>query len=189
MLAIVVGGAVGAAAGATAFWFLTGPIVAGGRTFGPWFTSRGIGQSRQNPYTRAQVALYGTWGLPPSEVVYFSALKDSSGAKLRRDCTYEVRGGPLPARWWSLTLYRNGFYIDNPANRYSWSLTDVVFDPQGRWTITLAPSGEGRNHLTFGPDAGLFLLSLRLYQPQTGIADHRDRVPLPEIHRIGCGAV
>ena len=94
----------------------------------------------------------------------------------------------MPTRWWSLTLYRDGFYIENPANRYSWSSTDTAIDAAGRWVITLAPSGEGKNRLTFGPTKGKMQLSLRLYQPNPGIAAHRDRVPTPEIRKISCGA-
>ncbi len=183
---LLTGGVLGALAGAATFWAVTNPNAKEDQKVGAWSTSAAIGQAHQNPYTRARVALHGIWGLPPSEVVYFTASHDSAGERLRRACTYTVIGGPLPTRWWSLTLYRDGFYIDNPANRYSWSMSDTAIDANGRWTIALAPSGEGQNRLTFGGRDGLMQLLLRLYQPNTGVADHRDRVPLPEIRRVSC---
>jgi hypothetical protein len=175
----------GVVVGAASFWALTGPF---GREmrYGPWTTAAGIGQAEQSPYTRARVAIYGIWGLPPSEALYFSGAVDSAGEKLDRRCTYQVKGGPLPGRWWSLTAYRSGFYIDNPANRYSWSMTDAQIARDGRWTIQLSPDGQGPNGLALGHEDGRLLLSLRLYQPNPGIADHRDRVPLPRIERVSC---
>lgn len=188
LVGVVVGAAAGAAAGAGAFWTLTGPLFQHDVRLGEWTTVPSVGEAGQSPYTRARVALYGIWGLPPSEVVYFTGDRDASAAPLQRDCTYAVRGGLLPARFWSLTLYRDGFFIPNASNRYSWSSADAQVGPSGAWTVTLASSGEGRNRLTFGARGGRFQLSLRLYQPKSGIAEHRERTPLPVVVRLSCAA-
>jgi hypothetical protein len=175
----------GVASGAGSFWAMTGPF---GRetAFGPWSTMVDIGRARQNPYSRARVAIYGIWGLPASDALYFSARVDSQGHALDQRCSYAVIGATLPARWWSLTAYRDGFFIANPTNRYSWSKTDAYLAPDGRWTIHLNPDGSGANGLALGHAKGQILLSLRLYQPNPGIADHRDRIALPSIERLSC---
>jgi hypothetical protein len=182
----LVGSLLGGAAGAASFWALTGPLSNRDIRVGAWTTNPAVGEERQSPYSRARVALYGIWGLPPSEAMYFVASHDSAGAVLDRRCTYAVRGGPLPTRWWSVTLYRNGFYIDNPADRYSWTMTDTAIGPDGRWALTVAPSGEGPNRLTFGPNEGRFQLLLRLYQPEPGFAENRAQVPVPSIDKLRC---
>jgi hypothetical protein len=179
-------GLLGAGAGAAAFWLLTSPLFSAESRYGPWRSTMAVGEAAQSPYSRARVALYGIWGLPPREVIYFTADEDELGETLRAECTYEVTGGALPTRWWSLTLYRGGFYVPNPANRYSWSMSDVRTDNGGRWTVTLRPSGEGQNVLTFGAGAGRPLALLRLYQPEAEIVADRGRTPLPSLRRLRC---
>ncbi|MBL8554116.1 MAG: DUF1214 domain-containing protein [Phenylobacterium sp.] len=186
ILAGVAGALAGAAAGAGAFWALTGPFTNPDQRVGAWTTNGAVGQELQGPYSRARVALYGIWGLPPTETLYFVATKDAAGAVLDRRCVYAVEGGALPTRWWGVTLYRDGFYIANPADRYSWTMTDTRIGPDGRWTLTLAPSGEGQNRLTFGPQDGRFQLLLRLYQPNPGVAEHRETVPVPTVRKVAC---
>jgi hypothetical protein len=181
------GTVLGAAAGAAGFWMLVGPLSATDQHIGAWTTNRSVGLRAQSPYSRARVALYGIWGLPPAETLYFVADQDSSGGKLDRRCRYEIDGGVLPTRWWSITLYRDGFYIPNPADRYSWTMTDIATAPDQSWTLTLAPAGEGRNRLTFGPRDGRFQVLLRLYQPNPGVADHRTSVALPTVRKLACG--
>ena len=185
VLSLVLAAVLGVAVGAGSFWAMVGSF---GReiTYGPWTTMADIGQVRQSAYTRARVAIYGIWGLPPSEALYFSAITDSQGQPLDHRCSYEVTGTALPARWWSLTAYRDGFFIANPANRYSWSKTDAKPGRDGGWTIRPDPTGAGINGLALGSVEGKILLSLRLYQPYAGIADHRDRVPLPNVRKISC---
>jgi len=187
--AIVLGAALGVGAGWAITSYTTGP---GGedQKFGPWTTTTAVGESEQSPYSRARVAIYGIWGLPPAEVVYFSAREDDEGAPLDPACTYQVRGGPLPTRWWSVTLYEDGFYINNPANRYSWTTSDVAYEPRGdingAWTLTVSPDGEGPNELAFGPGGGNRVLLLRLYQPNSGVPENRGAVALPSITRQSC---
>lgn len=177
----------GCAVGAASFWALTGPLGRADREMGGWTINASVGEREQSPYSRARVALYGIWGLPPSETLYFVATEDRDGVALDRHCTYELRGGALPARWWSVALYRDGFYIDNPADRYSWTMTDTRTAADGRWTITVAPSGEGPDRLTFGARDGRFQLLLRLYQPSvTTSALRRETVHLPEVRKVAC---
>lgn len=187
VLAGVGGALLGCAVGAAAFWALTGPLGRADQRIGGWTINASVGEQQQSPYSRARVALYGIWGLPPSETLYFVAAVDEDGAALDRRCTYQMDGGALPARWWSVALYRDGFYIDNPADRYSWTMTDTRIEPDGRWSLTVAPSGEGQNRLTFGPRDGRFQLLLRLYQPTVAASALRQNsVPLPRVRKVSC---
>jgi hypothetical protein len=186
VLAIAGGLLAGAAAAVGGFWLLTSPRMAEQAEFGPWRSTLAIGESKQNPYTRARVALYGIWGLPPREAIYFTASEDEDGEPLRPECVYVIEGSHLPARWWSLTLYRGGFYIPNPANRYSWSQSDIAKDAEGGWRVMLRERGEAPNVLTMGGGAGRPLALLRLYQPDPAVVADRGRTPLPSIRRLGC---
>lgn len=184
-ISIVAGGLVGALVGAAAFWAAIGPLTVEDARFGPWTTNMAVGIKQQSAYSRAKVAIGGIWGLPPSEVLYFVAAEDSAGAPFDSRCTYEVSGGDLPTRWWSLTLYKDGFYIANPANRYSWSASDVARQGE-RWTIRLSPHGEGRNALAFTEAEGKPSVLLRLYQAFPEVIEDRRRVPLPTIRKTAC---
>ena len=189
IIGVLAGTALGIGIGLWTTAVTTGP---GGeeQKYGPWTTTTAVGETEQSPYSRARVAIYGIWGLPPSEAIYFSTREDSAGHPLDRRCTYVVRGSKLPARWWSVTLYKEGFYIDNPADRYSWTASDVTYDPpgdpSGQWTLTISPDGAGPNELAFGADDGVRTLLLRLYQPNAGVAENRGGVPLPTIAKESC---
>lgn len=182
----VAGLVLGTAGGAGSFYALVGYTSAEDEQFGPWMTLKQVGQTEQSPYSRARVALYGIWGLPPSEVIYFTAMTDESGAALKSTCAYRIEGVEPPARWWSLTAYQNLFYIPNPANRYSLSKTTIAANRDGSWIIRLSSDGKGPNGLALGNGKGLITLSLRLYQPNPGIAANRTLVPLPRIAREAC---
>lgn len=188
-LGVVLGAALGVATGVWLTSATTGPAGEDSR-FGPWNTTTSVGEENQSPYSRARVAIHGIWGLPPSEVIYFNARHDQDGALLDPKCTYDVNGQKLPTRWWSVTLYEDGFYIDNPANRYSWTASDVIYDPpgdaDGRWILEVSPDGDGPNKLAFGPGDGTRVILLRLYQPDAGVAENRGAIPLPTIARKSC---
>lgn len=153
---------------------------------GVWETGRYAGDPAADPYSRARVAIFGLWALPPSEVIYYTALTDADGEALNRSCRYEIQGGTLPARWWSVTLYRDFFFIENSASRYSWSKTALGPGAETAWSIQLNAAGEGAHGLPMGDRDGTFALSLRLYQPADGVIARRDQIDLPNIVRLGC---
>lgn len=153
---------------------------------GPWETSLSAGARTADPYTRARVAIFGLWALPASEVIYFTALEDQEGRPLDRRCRYTVGGGPLPARWWSVTLYRDFFFISNPAERHSWSRTALGPDADRAWSIDLNAAGDGTHGLPMGERDGRFALLLRLYHPGAEVAGQAADLTLPTIRRLSC---
>jgi hypothetical protein len=186
-VSLVVGIVFGAWAGHYTFYGITGPWnKTEDVSVGPWTTLNSVGERNQSPYSRARVAIYGIWGLPPKEVIYFSAARDDDGNVLETRCTYEMRGGDSPARWWSIAVYRDGYYIDNPKDQYSLSQSTVKTAEDGSWTIRLSPSGEGENGLALGYKSGRVHLTYRLYQPNVGVAENRNKVAVPSIQRTGC---
>lgn len=190
LIAIAAGTILGAGAGFGAFWLAVGPLFPGEREIGGWTTVADIGGARQDPYARARVALFGIWGLPPSEAIYYTARSDAEGRPLTGDCVYSVEGRDPPGRWWSLTAYRGGFYIANPDDRYSWSSTDIGREPDGGWTMTLSAQGrEGPNPLALGPGPGRIALSFRIYQPAPTVVRDRTLGVPPVVRRLACGTV
>ncbi|HFB54579.1 MAG TPA: hypothetical protein ENJ46_01535, partial [Hellea balneolensis] len=69
---------------------------------GAWRTSLYIGSKDASPHIRAYVAVIGLLGLSREETIYFQAYSDDEGNPISSDNVYEIIGGDLPARWWSL---------------------------------------------------------------------------------------
>ncbi|ODT86127.1 DUF1214 domain-containing protein [Phenylobacterium sp. SCN 70-31] len=176
------------AAGAAAAWVMSGAAwMRTGVGPGPWKTNAGTGDATAGPLHRALVSRTGLWALPQSEVVYFRALTDDDGRPLSRACVYEIAGrGDPPTRWWSINLYRDHFWVDNPTDRYSYSRTTVARAGDGSWRVRVAADPQPGDWLPMGDQDGLFLLSFRLYQPAPSVAAAPQETPLPGVRRISC---
>lgn len=99
---------------------------------GPWETGKSFGTLDASTLTRAKVALSVLLALPAREAMYLTATRDSNGRALDGRCTYEVRGGTLDGRWWSVTLYEGeGWLVKNAAKRWSVAANAVTPDAQG----------------------------------------------------------
>jgi hypothetical protein len=153
---------------------------------GPWETGKSFGTLDASTLTRAKVALSGLLALPAKEAMYFTATRDSYGRKLDGRCTYDVRGGTLDGRWWSVTLYEGeGWLVQNAANRWSIPASAVTTDAQGRWSFTVSPDAQSGSWLPTG-SMKAFDLTLRLYHPSAGIIKSPEKAQLPIIDRKGC---
>ena len=186
---LVLGGLGGFGLGWGGAWFNAGlPAARGeGRGPGPWKTSSGAGEASAGLVQRAVIARQGLWALPQSEVVYFRAMTDDQGEPLTSRCVYEIASDrDPPTRWWSVTLYRNNFWVDNPLDRYSWTSTNATREADGGYRLILAASEQTGNWLPMGPQDGGFSLSFRNYQPQPSIAADPESTPLPSIRKLSC---
>lgn len=153
---------------------------------GPWETGKSFGTLDASTLTRAKVALSGLLALPAREVMYFTAQNDSDGRALDGRCTYDVRGGQLDGRWWSVTLYEGeGWLVKNAANRWSIPASAVSTDAQGRWSFTVSPDAQSGSWLPTG-SVEAFDLTLRLYHPSADIIKSPETAQLPIIDRKGC---
>jgi len=155
-------------------------------TNGAWETGKSFGTLDASPLTRAKVALSGLLALPAKEAMYFTAQNDSDGRALDGRCTYDVRGGRLDGRWWSVTLYEGeGWLVKNAANRWSIPASAVSTDAQGRWSFTVSPEAQSGSWLPTG-SVEAFDLTLRLYHPSADIIKSPEKAQLPIIDRKGC---
>ena len=184
-LAILAGLALGLG---SAWWVM---VKAGGRGIEVrgWSGSAATGSADADPWTRAQVAVRGLLALTKDQAIYLTARTDAAGRRLREECRYRVSGGPLPGRWWSVTVYAADNYLPrNHDDALSFDATEVTPDAQGRWTAQLGPSPEGGGAWASTRNAGTFDVTLRIYNPTPAAqADYRT-IPVPRIDRLSCGA-
>jgi len=153
---------------------------------GPWETGKSFGTVDASTLTRAKVALSGLLALPAQEAMYFTATRDSNGRALDGRCTYDVRGGTLDGRWWSVTLYEGeGWLVKNAAKRWSIPASAVATDAQGRWSFTVSPDAQSGSWLPTG-SVEAFDLTLRLYHPSADIIKSPETAQMPAIDRKGC---
>lgn len=177
------------AAGAGAAWIYTGdPPQREGVGPGPWTTStQGVGDASAGLLQRAVIARVGLWALPRSEVIYYRAEADDEGRPLSRRCVYAIEGKvDPPTRWWSIALYRDHFWVDNPLDRYSFSKTTVARAQDGSWTILLSEKPQSGNWLPMGSADGRFTLPFRMYQPEPSVGRDPENVPMPSVRRVSC---
>ena len=182
-IAVILGLAGGAS---LAVYRVRGGLAAGQIINGPWATAKTYGTKDADTLTRARVALSGLLALPANEAMYFTAKTDSSGQFLDGRCTYRLMGGPMPGRWWSVTLYQGeGWLVKNPANR--WSVGSSAFPGSAikEWMIRVSPDPQQGQWI---PTSGVarFDLTFRLYHPSPATIAQPGAAALPPIVRVGC---
>lgn len=153
---------------------------------GGWRSDFAVGSEAADPYTRARVARHGLLALAKTEAVYFTRALDDTGAPLREACTYRLSGGPMPAGWWSVTLYDAASML--PANTDNALSIDAEQAGAGTWEAIIAPErpGEGAAWIS-SRGAGTFDLTLRLYMPEPALlAGPEQRLDPPRIARLSC---
>ena len=148
---------------------------------GSWTARTTDGSERMTLHQRAVVACTGLWAMNSNEAIYFTALHDSNGKRLSCTETYRIQGKDFPARWWSITVYRNYQLIPNSNERYSFSTTNILREIDGSWCLTLPPLPHTGNWIPLGNKPGQLVISLRLYNPAGNAIEEIAKRPLPEI--------
>ena len=173
--------AIGSALVFTSAWWIELPI-----KNGAWRASARMGNEGDSIYLRAYTSRIAWFSNDPDANVYYQAREDSRGAMLDPRCSYDIAGGSLPARWWSVTAYANTHWIVNPRDRYSFTNTNIAKRPDGGWVIHASPEPKDGNWLpTHTPKSRLSFL-LRLYDLAPGMAVKAATLPVPTITRVGC---
>lgn len=156
---------------------------------GPWTAFPDIGTTDADPYSKARVARAGVLALGRAEGLAFVADRDSSGALLRRECTYTIEGGFPTARFWTLyaadeTMSAIATGKPRPAALHS---REILRGSDGGTVITAASRPNPGNWLPV-PGNGALHLVLTFYDTpiasSTGLSD----IALPSIREAGCHA-
>jgi hypothetical protein len=155
---------------------------------GPWSTNYAFGSTTANPYVKAWIAENGLMAVSSSLSLYLAAYTDDSGQPLTGNCDYMIQGPAPKSGYWNITVYNeNGFLIANDRNRYSFSSTDIQFEPDGTFKIYMSRTQKQGNWLPTG-NAKTLNVYLRLHDSGTAYANPAalKAAVLPQIIKGGC---
>lgn len=138
----------------------------------------------ENMWTRAKVALTGVFALRESEVFYAVANQDKEGKALEGKSTYKVSGKNFDARYWSITLYGEDYFlVPNEGNSFNVNMYDVNYDKKGNFSFIISPKKQSGTWLPSDKKQKFDLL-LRLYNPSEKIINNLENLELPVIEKI-----
>lgn len=151
---------------------------------GAWFTTRYAGSADADARTRALIAATGLLALPREETVYFRAHHDDEGRPISSRHDYVLVGRPLPARWWSLTLYDGDHFLNRDAKGpFSIKSPTIALQPDGSFRIVLSRTPHEKNWIDMGTGENMSL-SLRVYNPEPSLVENLETAPMFSIKRI-----
>ena len=133
--------------------------------FGPWAFWFRQGTADADPYTIAHIAREGTLPITAASAMTFTAARDSEGARLSGNCTYEVRGYSVPALWWSIAAFRpDGEVMPNKTGRASFTSANIATAPDGSFLVRLSPEVQPGNWLP-SERGGRVVLRMEILRP------------------------
>jgi hypothetical protein len=166
----------------------TGSAVSTAR-FGPWTAWHSLGAASADPYTLAHVSRSGTLPVTSSSAIHLTARVDENGDLLNSRCDYAIIVPPVPAQWWSLSVFdKSGQPIPNPSDRHSFSSENVVAAFDGSVRFRVAPRARPGYWLPSG-DAGQLTLVFRVFRPREAVDLASGELSpdlLPRITTVGC---
>jgi len=156
-------------------------------TIGPWRVSTKAGTAEADPYARAALERSGEIPLALGEGLQFVADADDDGAALDSRCDYLVGPKSPAARYWTLSLVdREGFPVDNAAERYGFRSSEVLRRADGAFFVAVSRQAHSGNWLPIGA-SGRFSLVFRLYDTPLGAtAGELEKSAMPRVMREGC---
>jgi hypothetical protein len=154
---------------------------------GAWTAWPRSGTSDADPYARAVFARSGELPLERADGLAFEATRTDNGTALDGRCETRIAGRLPSARFWTLTVYDDrGRLIDNPAERYGFNSTEIVWNQDGSFEITAAPRARRGNWLPTGERDRIVLL-LRLYDAPIGLASRSgEPLEMPSVTQVNC---
>lgn len=132
-----------------------------------WRASVIIGAPPASAEERAAAARAELMALPYLEGRAYTLDRDSEGLKLDESCIYSLEGGPINARWWSISLYRpDGRFAPNLDHA---SIVTSERAGEGSWNVRIAPvRGEAPLWLSSRDARRGYSLVLRAYHANRG---------------------
>jgi len=151
-----------------------------------WINMTNLGRYGTDYETRAFIAYAGLGALTSDDAVYPSAFVDGNGQALDAAYKYVIhfpKGQlpPLAVNVWSVSPYRDNFYVRNALNRYGiLSSMPLKFSADGSLDIYVqatSPAPERESNWLPTPPTGRFNLSTRIYQPTKAVLDGTYKLP------------
>lgn len=185
ILVIAIGG------GASSVWYVLDRQGGGidALSIGGWTAFPDIGTPDADPYSQARTAREGILTLGRAEGISFIAQQDTSGDRLRQNCSYRIEGSMPPARFWTLYAADEALSALHAQSRRPFALHsyEILRGPENTVSISVGQHPAPGNWLMVR-GAGSMLLVLTLYDTSiassTGIAD----VELPRVMKAACDA-
>ena len=138
---------------------------------------RHVGRYGIDYISRAITARLALGANPPEDAIYMSTFTDGDGHPLDGSARYRMHFGtgqtPPVDAFWSITAYnKNGYFVDNPLDRYAIGDRDLL-KPNSDGSIDLYiqsknPGLEQESNWLPSGD-GPFNLTIRLYSPKEAI--------------------
>jgi hypothetical protein len=186
-LAVLVPAAVFAGLG-TAWYMIQAGTRLSTHAIGPWVTWTAAGRPEAEPYTRAHIALNGILPVSSTSELTFRARTDSGGSRLTSACDYAIVMDEFEPAWWGLAVFDSkGRLIANAAERYGFTSSTAMREPDGRTIVTLARDARPGNWLPSGRSNRIVLV-LTVQDSNWAAAIHDRGTPkaLPRVERTGC---
>lgn len=157
-----------------------------------WTILPSPGDPDRSIYTRAAVAVAGTFASKKPEQAYYQTEIDIEDQPLNGNCLYRLSGEDIESRWWSITAYANdGFLIENTEKLYSYNSETINYNANGGFEIYFLGDNDfisdvsNENWLRVNQDEN-FNVSLRIYYPGEEFFSNLRRVNLPIIEKVKC---
>jgi hypothetical protein len=182
ILALSIGG------GAASVWYVLDRVPGFNRlVIPPWAAYPLRGTPEADPYSKARFSRNAELPLGQAEGLAFAAAVDSSGAALRRECSYRIEGRVPAVRFWTLYPSRDGVVpIDLPAGlRSGLHSQQVLRRPDDSFELEASGRPRPGNWLVTG-GRGPMVLVLTLYDAPAVNNPDTAQVELPQIYRTGC---
>ena len=167
-------------------WYRFETGVYSGPNMNGWQNLLNIGQFGTDYTTRAFVAWFGLGALPSADCVYPSTFVDGSGQPLDGAKQYVLhfeKGETPPSKSgvWSVSPYRENFYIRNAIDRYGvTSGMPLKHNADGSLDIFIqsrSPGPEVELNWLPCPPSDPFNLTIRVYQPEDSLFDGSYKIP------------
>lgn len=138
----------------------------------------------KQPLLTARIAAAALFALRPDETIYLVAKDDNEGNPLSGNSDYIVSGIPMSARYWSITLYGEDYFlIPNKINKFNFNKMNLHYNSDSTFSFIISSSSKSENWLPSEKGAH-FYLTLRLYHPENDLVENIETVHLPVIKRI-----
>ncbi len=156
-----------------------------------WINMLNLGRYGSDYNTRAFVAYMGLGAPPKEDAVYPSAFVDQSGAALDGGSKYVMHFEkdalpPSNAGVWSISPYRDNFYVRNELDRYGiLSSMPLTFNADGSLDVYIqstSPGADKESNWLPCPPSGSFNLTVRSYQPKESLLD--GSYVLPPVRKV-----